>query len=648
MTGFFSDARNGRNGTSRPSRQISPWYREGTIYLGPQWTDTHHRSGWPFAIDSLRPLHSPAGVLFEGFVEKKFAWGHDPGDRYNEFAPYREPWIGVIHNPPRVPDAFNLNNHRPDDLLSSQEWLDSIAHCRGLFTLSKYLKRWLEQRVSVPVCDLLHPTEKPEKTFDFAAFLANDDRTLVQVGWWLRKPYSLGRLVVPGYRKALLRLDYTDVDRVMESELDNHCSTDEAASIQRIPFLSADAYDDLLSRNIVFLDLYDSSANNAVIECMVRATPLLINRLPAVVEYLGEEYPFYFDTLDEAAAKVEDLSCVRSAHEYLTRLPTVSRLSAEHFRQAVARSAIFQELAQMPPKVSIICSLFRADDFVDAFLDDLCRQTAFDQCELLLYDVADSHREPARVGAAISAYAELYPNIVWRQVERDPGLYEIWNTAIRNARGRYIAMACVDDRRSPEFLRRLLVELETHPSADVACAVTLATHLPHERWEWHNAFRTYSDGFNWQRSDTSSLGRRDEFGLEDLFLRDAVGKWIDADCLPHCMPMWRRSLHDRFGYFDEQSYGPIADWEFWVRCASEGTHFRLVREPLGLYWENPGSHNRRSPSAVHKQAIIDHYARVSRERSLHHLRARADREYDSHADTELPSGNPLRERAVQP
>ena len=48
--------------------------------------------------------------------------------------------------------------------------------------------------------------------------------------------------------------------------------------------LSNEDYDILLSENIVFLDLYDSSANNAVIECIARATPLLVNNLVWVIK----------------------------------------------------------------------------------------------------------------------------------------------------------------------------------------------------------------------------------------------------------------------------------------------------------------------------------------------------------------------------
>src|SRR5580700_7692388 len=95
------------------------------IKLAAQWLNTHHRSGWPYAIESLRSLHSDDGVLFDGFLEKKFAWGRDPGDRYNQFAPYRAPWVGVLHNPPIIPEWFNLNQHSPKDIFQTKGWKQS-------------------------------------------------------------------------------------------------------------------------------------------------------------------------------------------------------------------------------------------------------------------------------------------------------------------------------------------------------------------------------------------------------------------------------------------------------------------------------------------------------------------------------------------
>ena len=62
----------------------------------------------------------------------------------------------------------------------------------------------------------------------------------------------------------------------------------------------------LLCRNIAFVELHDAGANNTVVECIARATPLLVNKLPSVVEYLGAGYPFYYDSLEEAAEKAEE------------------------------------------------------------------------------------------------------------------------------------------------------------------------------------------------------------------------------------------------------------------------------------------------------------------------------------------------------
>jgi len=60
--------------------------------------------------------------------------------------------------------------------------------------------------------------------------------------------------------------------------------------------------------------------------------------------------------------------------------------------------------------------------------------------------------------------------------------------------------------------------------------------------------------------------------------------------------MWRRSLHDRFGMFDE-TYKIAGDWEFWARCAKGGATLAYLPEPVGLYWSRPNSLERRDAKA---------------------------------------------------
>src|SRR4029450_4291890 len=78
-------------------------------------------------------------------------------------------------------------------------------------------------------------------------------------------------------------------------------------------------YDELLSQNVVLTEVFDSSANNVIIECIARNTPVIVNRHPAVVEYLGADYPLLFDVIEE----VPDLLASErlfAAHRYLARL----------------------------------------------------------------------------------------------------------------------------------------------------------------------------------------------------------------------------------------------------------------------------------------------------------------------------------------
>ena len=92
------------------------------------------------------------------------------------------------------------------------------------------------------------------------------------------------------------------------------------------------------------LDLYDASANHAIVECIARNTPILVNPLESVVEYLGEDYPLYFNSLDEAAWKAENIDLVLSAHEYLVHYPKKFMFTGDYFRESIVQSPIYQSL----------------------------------------------------------------------------------------------------------------------------------------------------------------------------------------------------------------------------------------------------------------------------------------------------------------
>ena len=85
-----------------------------------------------------------------------------------------------------------------------------------------------------------------------------------------------------------------------------------------------------------------SSANNGIIECMARATPIFINRIPAVVEYLGEGYPLYIDSQFDLEAKIKDLDLIKRAHLYLKTIRY--KVEIGHFLESMVNSKIYKSL----------------------------------------------------------------------------------------------------------------------------------------------------------------------------------------------------------------------------------------------------------------------------------------------------------------
>lgn len=90
-------------------------------------------------------------------------------------------------------------------------------------------------------------------------------------------------------------------------------------SVDIINHIDNKSYDNLLKSNIVFLNLVDASACNTLIECIARNTPIVINKIPSVVELLGEKYPLYYQNLNEIKSLINDKK-IYSAYTYLKSL----------------------------------------------------------------------------------------------------------------------------------------------------------------------------------------------------------------------------------------------------------------------------------------------------------------------------------------
>jgi GT2 family glycosyltransferase len=56
-------------------------------------------------------------------------------------------------------------------------------------------------------------------------------------------------------------------------------------------------------------------------------------------------------------------------------------------------------------------------------------------------------------------------------------------------------------------------------------------------------------------------------------------------CLPGPMPLWKKSMHDKCGFFDEDNCNYADDWEMWLRAVDNGCTFMRSDDIVGTYTE---------------------------------------------------------------
>jgi len=300
---------------------------------------TTHRSGWHYVLGGIKEFDAQMNgiqgnhLIFDDYIDKSFHWGAVALKQCN-ILPYLKPWAGFIHH------TFHKSNgiNGCYNLLTNACFLESLTHCKCILTMSNYMKKqWEAEFVkigsNVPVHVIYHPTEFTEKMFTIDNFYNNVDRKIVQIGSWLRNPFPF-YVITTSLKKAILECNDMNNVTIPDNLTDNMLTQYEnnfyvfglsefieesKKTVQFIKKLSNDDYDDLLSNNIVFLNLIDASAVNTVVECIVRNTVLIINRHPSIEEVLGDNYPGFYSELSQVESLCTKESLI-NIHSYLCQM----------------------------------------------------------------------------------------------------------------------------------------------------------------------------------------------------------------------------------------------------------------------------------------------------------------------------------------
>ena len=210
--------------------------------------------------------------------------------------------------------------------------------------------------------------------------------------------------------------------------------------------------------------------------------------------------------------------------------------------------------------VTALVSAYYADQFIQRRLENLKNTDTVVVCQ--------QNSQEHKIAYGYDVDIIVTPDI--------PTVGAAWNLAAKKAQGEYLTTANTDDLWRAEGLAlQFLVEKAKHVNADVCFSSVML------------------NGEEWRRI-------QDKEGFIDN-----PAKRLEKHCFIGPMPIWKRSLHERYGYFNEEMT-VCADYDFWLRLARAGVSFYYIDFPHGIY-------TKRMDSLEHRNRnLIAHENRIAR------------------------------------
>ncbi len=215
-------------------------------------------------------------------------------------------------------------------------------------------------------------------------------------------------------------------------------------------------------------------------------------------------------------------------------------------------------------KISVIISIYRGEKYLDNFFNAFCAIINPEEVELVIVHNNPSEEEKKIINERRASIRHL----VYLSVPRE-GLYRSWNRGIESSSGKYVAMWNVDDVRTPDCLYRQAKYLDEH--SDIA--VVSGDYLKIFKY-----------------------GKKTGYLKKDPVKYNKILKITKFN--NGCFLMWRKSIHEKIGFFDEQlKIG--GDWDFWMRVTNKYKAGR-IDSLLGYYLREEGM-------GLSKQKMIKNY-----------------------------------------
>ena len=478
-------------------------------------------------------------IYFDEWIEKLLLWGDKIENKkfLDSVSKNNGELITFLHNPPFskysdpnykksiinnviISDSVQLNNN-VIKLIKNNNLTEKIIF---FYVLSNDHKKYIYNNYPEyknKVVSIYHPINQltlDEKSFNPNEFLKT--KKIYHIGWWLRNFKTFIDFRQPfGYEKCILiKNDFINPwnDMIVKNnKLDN---------ITIINELSNEEYKNIFKNSCIFIDLEDCIANNLILECLKFNTPVIVKRLPSIEEYIGKDYPLFYDNKSELKSFKDEiyfLDQINKSYNYLLSF------DKSHIDISLFNKKLEYDLTKLMKNNNIYnitwgCIIKNMDESIIDKFNKIIMQNNFNNNYFILFNYHNTHENSYFVNTFIKYYTNKYKNIISLNIdliENNIIYSKLYDLLIKNSLSDLVYFTELSIIINDE--KNLSNKIYDYMNKNVNCDIL---------------FLNYGDE------------------LKKMYFLDDINKVFSDNCI-----IWRKNIHKIMGYFENTN-------DFWRQC----------------------------------------------------------------------------------
>jgi len=375
-----------------------------------------------------------------------------------------------------------------------------------------------------------------EKKFDINLF--NQNKQIFHIGCRYRNfKYFIDFNKPKEYYKTIL------IKKEFEQDWNKLSHSYKLNEITILKELNNSEYEKIFTNSCVFVYFEDASAHNLILECIKFNTPIIVNKLQPIIEYLGQDYPLYYENISDLQQWHNPnyfQKQIINANNYIIKMDK-TKFKLENFNKKISYDLKKLEVDDNK-KLTWFCLIDDLNNIDDKFYNlynnfisqnnnksleleliicESLRKNSKDDNPNFFEEEYDNNIQFNLFMDKIIKYCELMSNISYK-IEKICGNYNNFlNCCFKKCNTHYMTIVELDDEHDIKFSETSINYLNNDPCCDILFPSYIITNNNYEeKFIFEKDVLLFQSNFsNINLPETSIVWRKD--------MRDIMGEFIN-------------------------------------------------------------------------------------------------------------------------